>query len=125
MEDTENNVVVIRDNNNGRFVKGQSGNPSGGNRLKRLKAAASKMEVTELLQTEALEMVGVLGSIARDGKNSGASRVSAAKFLVEMVMGKAVMTQRVGREDAVEDNIDTSNLSPEMMRQFLEAVRNA
>ena len=97
---------------NGRFIKGQSGNPSGRPKIPE--------GVVELARENTVLAVATLVSICKNAKAHAGARVMAATVILDRAWGKALQ-----RTETRNLNIDLSQLTDEQLLAMLQEVQGS
>jgi hypothetical protein len=122
MEDNEDNVTPIR-SPAGKFVKGQSGNPAGGNKPRVYRAPnGERIDMQDLYLENAPRVFAELMRLIVDPKVAATAKVSAIKEYNDRAFGKAAQQMRISKaDDVVFDTIDPSQLSTEVLTAIVQA----
>jgi len=122
MEDNQDDKKVVR----GRFVKGQSGNPKGGNRPQYIKDyVGNKLEIAELYKMNAGHVFYELMKVISAKETPATARISAIKEFNDRAYGKAATSIRVSTGNDLQDSIDTKALSDDVIAQIMAAKKSA
>lgn len=118
MPDNEDNVTPIR-STKGQFVKGQSGNPAGGNKPRIFRDVdGNRRDIQDLFRAGAPMVAKQLMSIICDAKAAPGARVNAAKTWLERAYGKPAITI-TAPEELDYDGLDIEEMSPELRIELL------
>jgi hypothetical protein len=120
--DDKDNVTPIR-RKNGTFVKGQSGNPQGGNKPYFLRdLAGNKHSIRDLYLDNAGAVFGELLRIIMDTKSPATARISAIKEFNDRAFGKSVQSIRSSNTTEIEaETIDASLLDDAVLAALTNA----
>jgi hypothetical protein len=119
MSDNNDNIIPIPRDNKGRFPKGVSGNPLGGNQPQALvKAESGGKDHTAYFRLKSKRVADALLQIIEDEEAPAGSRVSAAKTWLERAYGKPAITIQAP-EEVVYDGLDVEKLSDEALAEIV------
>jgi hypothetical protein len=119
MSDDKDNIIHIPRDNKGRFPKGVSGNPNGGNQPQtKVAANAGKKDHTDYFRSKTKRVAEALLEIIEDSEAPAGARVSAAKTWFDQAFGKPAITGQTP-EEAVYEGLDIDALSPEALAEIM------
>ncbi|KQS01507.1 hypothetical protein ASG11_17795 [Sphingomonas sp. Leaf357] len=122
MEDTPPDTKVIK----GRFQKGQSGNPKGGNKPQYVKDyVGNKVEIAELYRQNAAHVFFELMKVIAAKDTPATARISAIKEFNDRAFGKPATSIRVSGGNDTFDSIDVKSLNDEVIAQIMAAKKTA
>ncbi|MEG3124795.1 hypothetical protein [Sphingomonas sp. GB1N7] len=122
MEDTPEDKKVVR----GRFVKGQSGNPKGGNKPQYIRDyVGNKLEITELYKQNAAHVFFELLKLITSKETPATAKVSAIKEYNDRAYGKPATNIRVSSGNDTVDSIDVKSLDDAVIAQIMAAKKSA